>query len=84
MSAISKQILRDALALPPQELAKLVEQLLATLQTLSDPKLVNFGRARRKIGLLPTTGAILLQFERRMYSTNSVGVQFENLISTAL
>jgi putative addiction module component (TIGR02574 family) len=39
MSAISKQILRDALALPPQELAKLVEQLLATLQTPSDPKL---------------------------------------------
>ncbi|MDX6614460.1 MAG: hypothetical protein QOD75_3646 [Blastocatellia bacterium] len=35
MSADSKQILRDALALPPQELAELVEQLLATLSITS-------------------------------------------------
>ena len=40
MSADSKQVLRDALALPPQELAELVEQLLATLQSPPDPKLV--------------------------------------------
>jgi putative addiction module component (TIGR02574 family) len=39
MSADSKQILRDALALPPEELAELVEQLLATLQSPPDPKL---------------------------------------------
>ena len=39
MSADSKQVLRDALALPPQELAELVEQLLATLQSPPDPKL---------------------------------------------
>lgn len=39
MSADSKQILRDALALPPEELAALVEQLLATLQSPPDPKL---------------------------------------------
>ena len=39
MSADSKQILRDALALPPEELAQLVEQLLATLQSPPDPKL---------------------------------------------
>jgi putative addiction module component (TIGR02574 family) len=39
MSADSKQVLRDALALPPKELAELVEQLLATLQAPPDPKL---------------------------------------------
>jgi len=42
MSADSEQILRDALALPPEELAELVEQLLATLQSPPDPKLDEF------------------------------------------
>lgn len=39
MSANSEQILKDALALPPQERAELVEQLLATFQSPPDPHL---------------------------------------------
>jgi putative addiction module component (TIGR02574 family) len=39
MSANSEQILKDALALPPQERAELVEQLLATFQSPPDPRL---------------------------------------------
>ncbi len=38
MSANSEQILKDALALPPQERAELVEQLLATFQIAARPK----------------------------------------------
>jgi putative addiction module component (TIGR02574 family) len=37
MSASSEQILKEALALPPQERAELVEQLLATFQSPPDP-----------------------------------------------
>ncbi|MBA2705636.1 MAG: addiction module protein [Blastocatellia bacterium] len=37
MSASSEQILKDALALQPQERAELVEQLLATFQEPPDP-----------------------------------------------
>jgi putative addiction module component (TIGR02574 family) len=37
MSANSEQILKQALALPLQERAELVEQLLATFQTAPDP-----------------------------------------------
>ena len=37
MSAISEQILKEALALPPQERAELVDQLLATFQSPPDP-----------------------------------------------
>ena len=37
MSASSEQILKDALALPLQERAELVEQLLATFQSPPDP-----------------------------------------------
>ena len=37
MSGISEQILREALALPPQERAELVDQLLATFQSPPDP-----------------------------------------------
>jgi putative addiction module component (TIGR02574 family) len=37
MSANSEQILKQALALPLQERAELVEQLLATFQTPPDP-----------------------------------------------
>jgi putative addiction module component (TIGR02574 family) len=37
MSASSEQILKDALALPLQERAELVEQLLATFQSPIDP-----------------------------------------------
>lgn len=36
MSASSEQILKQALALPPQQRAELVEQLLATFQTPPD------------------------------------------------
>lgn len=36
MSASSEQILKEALALPPQERAELVEQLLATFQSPPD------------------------------------------------
>lgn len=39
MSANSEQILKEALALPPQERAELVERLLATFQSPPDPKL---------------------------------------------
>lgn len=39
MSANSEQILKEALALPPQERAELVEQLLATFQSPPDPRL---------------------------------------------
>lgn len=39
MSANSEQVLKQALALPAQERAELVEQLLATLQTPPDPHL---------------------------------------------
>lgn len=39
MSATSEQILKDALALPPQERVELVEQLLATFQSPPDPSL---------------------------------------------
>lgn len=39
MSANSEQILKEALALPPQERAELVERLLATFQAPPDPKL---------------------------------------------
>jgi putative addiction module component (TIGR02574 family) len=39
MSASSEQILKEALALPPQERAELVEQLLATFQSPPDPHL---------------------------------------------
>jgi putative addiction module component (TIGR02574 family) len=38
MSASSEQILRDALALPPEQRAELVERLLATFQS-PDPHL---------------------------------------------
>ena len=37
MSASSEQILKEALALPLQERAELVEQLLATFQSPPDP-----------------------------------------------
>jgi len=37
MSASSEQTLKEALALPPQERAELVEQLLATFQSPPDP-----------------------------------------------
>jgi len=37
MSANTEQILKDALALPLQERAELVEQLLATFQSPADP-----------------------------------------------
>lgn len=37
MSASSDEILKEALALPLQERAELVEQLLATFQTPPDP-----------------------------------------------
>jgi putative addiction module component (TIGR02574 family) len=39
MSASSEQILKEALALPPQERAELVEQLLATFQSPPDPQI---------------------------------------------
>ncbi len=39
MSASSEQILKEALALPPQERAELVEQLLATFQSPPDPNI---------------------------------------------
>jgi putative addiction module component (TIGR02574 family) len=39
MSANSEQVLREALALAPQERAELVEQLLATFQSPPDPHL---------------------------------------------
>jgi putative addiction module component (TIGR02574 family) len=39
MSANSEQILKQALALPLQERAELVEQLLATFQSPPDPNL---------------------------------------------
>jgi putative addiction module component (TIGR02574 family) len=39
MYASSEQILKEALALPPQERAELVEQLLATFQSPPDPQI---------------------------------------------
>ena len=39
MSAISEQILQEALALPLEERAHLIEQLLATFQAPPDPVL---------------------------------------------
>ena len=39
MSASSEQILQEALALPLEERAHLIEQLLATFQTPPDPTL---------------------------------------------
>jgi putative addiction module component (TIGR02574 family) len=39
MSASSEQILKEALALPPQERAELVEQLLATFQSPPDSQI---------------------------------------------
>jgi len=39
MSATSEQILRQALALPLEERAELIEQLLATFQGPTDPAL---------------------------------------------
>ena len=39
MSASSEQILQEALALPLEERAHLIEQLLATFQTPPDPAL---------------------------------------------
>ena len=39
MSASSEQILKEALALPLQERAELVEQLLATFQSPPDPQI---------------------------------------------
>lgn len=39
MSASSEEILKQALALPLQERAELVEQLLATFQTPPDPRI---------------------------------------------
>ena len=39
MSSSSDQILRDALALPPQERAVLLERLLASFQSAPDPNL---------------------------------------------
>jgi putative addiction module component (TIGR02574 family) len=39
MSASSEQVLKEALALPLQERAELVERLLATFQTPPDPHL---------------------------------------------
>lgn len=39
MSINSEQVLREALALAPQERAELVEQLLATFQSPPDPHL---------------------------------------------
>ena len=39
MSATSEQILQQALALPPEERAVLLEQLLATFQGPTDPVL---------------------------------------------
>lgn len=39
MSANSEQVLKEALDLPPQERAELVERLLATFQSPPDPHL---------------------------------------------
>lgn len=39
MSATSEQILQQALALPPEERAELLEQLLAAFQGPTDPRL---------------------------------------------
>ena len=39
MSASSEQVLKEALALAPQERAELVERLLATFQSPPDPHL---------------------------------------------
>jgi len=39
MSASSEQVLKEALALPLQERAELVEQLLATFQSAPDPQI---------------------------------------------
>ena len=39
MSSSSEQILKDALALPPQERAALVERLLVSFQSAPDPNL---------------------------------------------
>ncbi len=39
MSASNEQILKQALALPPQKRAELVEQLLATFQSPPDPEM---------------------------------------------
>lgn len=39
MSASSEQILKEALALAPQERAELVERLLATFHSVPDPHL---------------------------------------------
>lgn len=39
MSASSEQVLKQALALPPQERAELVDRLLATFQSPPDPNL---------------------------------------------
>lgn len=39
MSANSEQVLKEALALAPQERAELVERLLATFQSAPDPHL---------------------------------------------
>ncbi len=39
MSASSEQVLKEALALPLQERAELVERLLATFQSAPDPQL---------------------------------------------
>jgi putative addiction module component (TIGR02574 family) len=39
MSSSSEQILKDALALPPQERAELVERLLVSFQLAPDPNL---------------------------------------------
>ena len=43
MSASSEQILKEALALPLQERAELVEPLLATFQTPPDPHIDALG-----------------------------------------
>jgi putative addiction module component (TIGR02574 family) len=39
MSTSSEHILKEALALPPQERAELVEQLLATFQSPPNPRI---------------------------------------------
>lgn len=82
MSANSEQILKEALALPPQERAELVERLLATFQAPPDPSLMSFGRGSPRIAWPHTTGESSRPFRRRRCSRElDSGVRNENRVS---
>jgi len=71
MSANSEQILKEALALPLQERAELVEQLLATFQSPPDPQIDELWGVKLRTVWTRTIEVNSRQFLQRRFSKES-------------